>query len=158
MLKDNLAQAGVPDVSSVWCHEVGSSRMLHGVAIRQRYPGHSKQAGHIAGQCHATNYANKFVVVVDDDVDVTNLEELWWALLTRSDPATSIDIIDGTRTSPADPRIPPDQRDRGDITNSRAIIDACRPFHWKDQYPKVNAPTPEQAHRAFQRFGGLLKA
>ncbi len=157
MLKDGLAQAGVPDVAAVWCHEVGSSRMLHGVAIRQRYPGHSTQAGYIAAHCHATNYANKFVVVVDDDIDVTDLEQLWWAMLTRSDPATSIHVVDGTRTSPADPRIPPERRERGDITNSRAIVDACRPYHWKDRYPKVNAPTRERAQRAARRFGHLLK-
>jgi 4-hydroxy-3-polyprenylbenzoate decarboxylase len=131
--------------------------MLHGVAIRQRYPGHAKQAGHIAAQCHATNYANKYVVVVDDDIDVTNLEELWWALITRSDPATSIDLIHGARTSPADPRLTPEQRARGDLTNSRAVIDACRPFHWRDQFPIVNAPTAEQARRARDKFGHLLR-
>ncbi len=157
MLKQALADAGVPDVANVWCHEVGSSRMLHGVAIHQRYPGHAKQAGHIAAHCHATNYANKYIVVVDDDVDVTDLEELWWALLTRSDPASSIDIIAGTRTSPADPSLTPEQRARDDLTNSRAVIDACRPFHWRDQFPKVNAPSPAQAKKAHERFGHLLE-
>ena len=157
MLKQALADAGVPDVANVWCHEVGSSRMLHGVAIHQRYPGHAKQAGHIAAQCHATNYANKYIIVVDDDIDVTDLEELWWALLTRSDPANSIDIISGTRTSPADPSLTPEQRARDDLTNSRAVIDACRPFHWRDQFPKVNAPSPAQAKKARDRFGYLLE-
>ncbi len=157
MLKQALADSGVPDVTGVWCHEVGSSRMLHGVAIHQRYPGHAKQAGHIAAQCHATNYANKYIVVVDDDIDVSDLEELWWALLTRSDPATSIDIIAGARTSPADPSLTPEQRARDDLTNSRAVIDACRPFHWRDQFPKVNAPSPAEARKAHERFGHLLE-
>lgn len=157
MLKQALKDSGVPDVTGVWCHEVGSSRMLHGVAIKQRYPGHAKQAGHIAAVCHATNYANKYIVVVDEDVDVANLEELWWAMITRSDPATSMDIIHGARTSPADPRIRPEQRPTGDFSHSRAVIDACRPFHWKDEFPAVNAPTPEQARVARERFGYLLK-
>ena len=157
MLKDNLQAAGVPDVSAVWCHEVGSSRLIHGVAINQRYPGHAKQAGHIALQCRATNYANRYVAVVDDDIDVTNLEELWWAILTRSDPATSIDIVDGAWTSPADPRLTPEKRARDDITNSRAVIDACRPYHWRDRFPRVNAPTPDRARRAREKFGFLLE-
>ncbi|MEE2969178.1 MAG: UbiD family decarboxylase [Pseudomonadota bacterium] len=157
MLKDNMVAAGVPDVSAVWCHEVGSSRLLHGVAIKQRYPGHAKQAGHIALQCRATNYANRYVVVVDDDIDVSNLEELWWAILTRSDPATSIEVVKGAWTSPADPRLTPEQRANDDITNSRALIDACRPFHWRDQFPPVNAPTPEQARLAREEFGYLLE-
>jgi 4-hydroxy-3-polyprenylbenzoate decarboxylase len=46
--------------------------------------------------------------------------------------------------TPLDPRIEPERKARGDFTNSRAIIDACRPWHWRDAFPKVNAPTPEQ--------------
>ena len=56
-----------------------------------------------------------------------------------------------------DPRIPPEQKDMGDNTNSRAIIDACRPFHWRDKFPKVNMPSPELARRAMEKFGYLLK-
>ncbi|MCZ6813240.1 MAG: UbiD family decarboxylase, partial [Alphaproteobacteria bacterium] len=29
-------------------------------------------------------YAGKYVVVVDEDIDVTNLEEVMWAMVTRS--------------------------------------------------------------------------
>ena len=156
MLKQNLADAGVPDVTGVWCHEIGASRLLHGVAIKQRYPGHSTQAGQIAAQCRATNYANRFVIVVDDDIDVTNLEQLIWAMCTRCDPATSINIINGAWTSPADPRTSPEKRARGDITNSRAIIDACRPYYWKDEYPPVNAPGPDVLREAREKFGYLM--
>ncbi len=157
VLKKNILDAGVPDVRAVWCHEIGGARMLHGVAITQRYPGHARQAGHIAAQCRAAVYAGKFVVVVDDDVDVANLEELIWAMITRCDPATSIDIIQGAWTSPADPRLTPEQRAAGDITNSRAVIDACRPYHWRDQFPMVNAPSAEVARKAREKFGFLLE-
>jgi 4-hydroxy-3-polyprenylbenzoate decarboxylase len=127
------------------------------VSIKQRYGGHPKQAGHVAAMCHAGAYAGKFVIVVDDDIDVSNLDELLWAMLTRSDPATCIDIITNTWSTPLDPRIPPDQKDKGDNTNSRAIIDACRPFHWRDKFPKVNMPSPEVARKAREKFGYLLK-
>ncbi len=157
VLKKNILDAGVPDVRAVWCHEIGGARMLHGVAITQRYPGHARQAGHIAAQCRAAVYAGKFVVVVDDDVDVANLEELIWAMITRCDPATSIDIIQGAWTSPADPRLTPEQRAAGDITNSRAVIDACRPYHWREQFPMVNAPSAEVARKAREKFGFLLE-
>ena len=145
LIRKNIAAAGVPDVTAVWAHEVGGSRMLLGVSIKQRYAGHSKQAGHVAAMCHAGAYAGKYVIVVDDDIDVSNLEELMWAMLTRSDPATSIDIITKTWSTPLDPRMPPEQKDAGDNTNSRAIIDACRPFHWRDRFPKVNMPSAETA-------------
>ena len=157
MLKQELAAAGVPDVTQVWCHEVGASRMLHGIAIKQRYPGHAKQAGMLAASCGSTVYGCKFVIVVDDDVDVSNLEELMWAMATRCDPATSIDILRRMRTTPADPRLTPEQRAVRDYTNSRAVIDATRPFEWMDKFPKVNAPSPEVARKAHERFGYLLR-
>lgn len=157
MLKQNLDDAGVPDVTGVWCHEIGASRMLHGISITQRYPGHAAQAGHIASQCRAAVYSGKWVIVVDDDIDVTNLDELIWAMLTRTNPENSIDIIHNAWTSPADPRVTPTQRAIGDITNSRAIVNACRPFHWRHEFPKVNAPSPEQARKAREMFGYLLK-
>jgi UbiD family decarboxylase len=147
----------VPDVTTAWAHEIGTARLLLGVAVRQRYPGHARQAGHIAAMCHAGAYAGRYVIVVDNDIDVSNLDDLVWAMLTRSDPATSIDIIRNAGSTPLDPRIEPERKAKGDFTNSRAIIDACRPRHWPDQFPKVNALSPEAARVAWQRFGHLLK-
>jgi 4-hydroxy-3-polyprenylbenzoate decarboxylase len=156
MLRDEIEKAGVPDVVAAWAHEIGNSRLLLAVSIKPRYPGHSKQAGHVAAMCHAGAYAGRYVVVTDDDVDVTDLQELTWAMLTRSDPATSIDIVKDAWSTPLDPRIPPWEKEKGNLTNSRAIIDACRPYHWRDQYPLVNAPSPDIARKARERFGYLL--
>ena len=86
LIKQNMTNAGVPGVSQVWCHEIGGARMLHAVSITQRYPGHAVQAAHIAAQCGASAYASKYVVVCDDDVDVTNLDHMLWAMITRTDP------------------------------------------------------------------------
>ena len=112
-MKHNIEAAGVPDVKAVWCHEVGGSRMLLAVAIKQRYPGHAPQAGHIACQCHAGAYAGKWVIVTDDDIDVTDLEELIWAALFCADPADDIDFIRSAWTPNADPRLRPGEREKG---------------------------------------------
>ncbi len=156
LLRENLEKAGIPGVTSVWAHEAGGSRLLLGVAIDQRYPGHSGQAGHIAAQCHVGAYCGRYVMVVDDDVDPSDLHELMWAVATRSDPATSIDIVRNAWSTPLDPRIEPARKAAGDNTNSRAIIDACRPFHWREQFPKVNRPSREMRRLALERFGDLL--
>ncbi len=37
----------------------------------------------------------KITIVVDDDIDPTNEDDLWWAVATRCDPASSIDIFAG---------------------------------------------------------------
>ena len=73
------------------------------ISIKQRYPGHATQAGHVAAQCGASAYASKYIVVVDEDVDVTNLDNLMWAMITRTDPKESIQFISGSWDSPADP-------------------------------------------------------
>ena len=97
----------------------------------------------------------RIVVVVDEDVDVTNLEEVIWAVCTRCDPASGIDIIHNMWSSALDPVISPDDRKAGKLYNSRAIIDACRPFHWKDDFQEVNAPTPEARREAWAKWGHL---
>jgi UbiD family decarboxylase len=156
MVKQNMTAAGVPEVQQVWCHETGGSRLLHGVSIKQRYPGHAVQAGMIAAQCGAAAYACKYVVVVDEDIDVTNLEQLIWALCTRSDPKESIQFIEGSWDSPADPRISPEKRAARDMTHSVAVINACKPWVWRDQFPPSNAPSAEVARKAVEKFGWLL--
>lgn len=157
LLRENIEKAGVPGVVAAWAHEVGNARLLLAVAVTQRYPGHAKQAGHIAAQCHVGAYCGRYVIVVDDDIDVSSLEEVTWALLTRSDPATSIDIIRGAWSTPLDPRIEPERKAAGDYTNSRAVIDACRPWSWRDQFPAVNMPSPQERREALARFGHLMK-
>jgi 4-hydroxy-3-polyprenylbenzoate decarboxylase len=157
MLKKNMQDAGVPDIRAVWCHEVGGARMLVGVSIVQRYPGHARQAGQIAASCQLGAYAGKWVVVVDDDIDVSNQNELLWAWLFFADPARDMDIFHGGWTSPADPTVTPWARAKGDLTNNRAIVDACRPFHWRKDFPETNVPGPDFARRAREKFSWLLE-
>jgi UbiD family decarboxylase len=156
-LKQELEKAGLSGIKSVWAHEVGNARMLLAIAIEQRYGGHAAQVGHVASQCHVGAYAGKYVMVVDDDVDVSDLEELMWAVITRSDPATSIDIIHHAWSTALDPRIPPADKAKGKLTNSRAIIDATRPYDWRDQFPKVNMASPERARKAKEKYSYLLE-
>ena len=156
MVKQNMTAAGVPEVAQVWCHEIGGSRLLHGVAIKQKYPGHATQAGFIAAQCGAAAYASKYVIVVDDDVDVTNLDHLLWAMLTRTEPKESIQFIQNAWDSPADPRLAPEKRAVGDMTHSVAVINACKPYHWRDKFPPSNSPSPEVTRKAKEKFGWLL--
>ncbi len=158
LLKEQIEAVGVPDVQAVWCHECGGARMFNAVSIKQRYPGHATQAGQVASQCRVGAYAGKFTVVVDEDIDVTDLGDVMWALCFRTDPATAIDFIKTGWSTGLDPSIHPDRKEVGDTTNSRAIINACRPFHWKDRYPRVNMPSPELWAKAKEKWGWLLSS
>ncbi len=137
MIWDELERAGVPDVVGVWCPPEGNTRLLTAVAIRQRYPGHARQAGVIASQCHAAAYLGRFTIVVDEDIDPADMKDVLWALTTRCDPAEDIEIFRRCWSGPLDPIIPKGQKG----FNSRAIIDACRPYEWlKDFPPSVKVP------------------
>jgi 4-hydroxy-3-polyprenylbenzoate decarboxylase len=138
MIWNALDEAGVPDVKGVWAHPAGG-RFLTIVSIHQRYPGHAKQAAVLASQSRSGAYLGRYVVVVDDDIDITNSEEVLWAISSRSDPAESIDILRRTWSGPLDPRIPRDQVGH----NSRAVIDATRPYEWRDKFPNVSGPSRE---------------
>jgi 4-hydroxy-3-polyprenylbenzoate decarboxylase len=87
---------------------------------------------------------------------VTDLEHLLWAMLMRTDPKQSIQFIEGSWASPADPALPPDRRKAGDMTHSVAVINACKPYHWRDQFPPSNTPSAETIRKAREKFGWLL--
>ena len=135
---DALEAAGVPGVKGVWKLRGGGSRLITVVAIEQQHPGHAKMAGLVATGCGPAAYLGRLTIVVDDDVDITNPTEVLWALATRWDPQTQTDIVDGCWTGHIDPVLQPAKRAVGDITNSRAIIYAVRPYHWREEFPKVN--------------------
>jgi UbiD family decarboxylase len=133
-VKDRLRRAGVPGVTGVWYHECGCLYFWSVVAIKQQYPGHARQAGHVAALCGEVSGWGRYIIVVDDDIDPTNLEDVVWALSTRSDPATSTDFIQKTSTGSLDPLA---RKPAEVFYTSRAVIVACKPYEWMDKFPKV---------------------
>lgn len=152
LIWQELEAAGVPDVRGVWCHEAGGARLLTIVSIKQRYPGHARQAGMVAAYCHAGGYLGRYVIVVDDDIDVTNTNDVLWALTTRSNPEIDIEIIRRSWSGPLDPIIPKEKKGH----SSRAIVDACRPYEWIKDFPPVAESSPEVRRSAEEKWGKLL--
>ena len=113
------------------------------ISIAQQYAGHAKQAALVAGQCRAGAYLGRYIIVVEEDIDPYNTDEVLWAIWTRSDPEESAEVIRNCWSTPLDPRISPEKRAKGDFTNSRLIIDATRPFHWRKEFPPVGAANRE---------------
>ena len=152
LIWDEMEKAGVPDVKGVWLTVSGGSRLILVVAIKQRYPGHARQAALVASQCHAGAYLGRYVIVVDDDIDPTNTDDMLWAMASRSDPEIDIDIIRRCWSGPLDPIIPPGKKG----FNSRAIIDACRPFEWMKDFPKVAESSKEVLDATAKKWGPVL--
>lgn len=144
---NQLEDMGVPGIEGVCSDPAGGSRLWTVVSIDQQYAGHAKQVGLLAGQIPQNAFMNRHVIVVDDDVDPWDRAEVIWALSTRVHPPRDIDIIDRTlgdrldsvRGIPWNQDIPKEDSQ----FNARTVIDACRSFEHRDEYPPVAEISPE---------------
>lgn len=151
LLYNELKKNAIPDVRDVWISEVGQQQLIV-VSIKQRYAGHAKQAALLASQCRTGAYQGRYVIVVDDDINPHNIQDVLWALCTRSDPVDDIDIIRKAWSTPLDPMI---HKSASPFVNSRAIIDACRPFERIEDFPRTIELKPDLVERVKRKWKGL---
>jgi 4-hydroxy-3-polyprenylbenzoate decarboxylase len=147
----NLEANGVTDIVGAWQHV---AQLMTVVALRQRYAGHAKRAGLIAA---AQSYMGRIVVTVDEDVDPSNLADVMWAIATRCEPSEAVDIVRNAWSSALDPRITAADRSSGQTSHSKMIIDACKPFAWKDAYPVTSALTQDEARAIEDKWMSVLR-
>lgn len=151
-LWEHLERSGITDVQGVWGFYNG---LLTVVSLKQRYAGHAKQALiTAAGFRHGD--MKTYYVTVDDDIDPTNQEEVLWAMCTRVDPTTAVDVVRDAWTADLDPRVSPARRAAGDLTVGRMLINACKPFAWREQFAKTNVFGAEDRQKLQAKWGDLL--
>lgn len=148
----DLERAGVEGIRGVWCAEAGGSRIFTTVSIEQLYPGHAKQVVMATASCHSGAYANRYTVVVDEDIDPSDINDVIWAMCTRVDPREDIEIIRRGWSSPLDPMSYPLDFRR---FNARVLIDACRPYERRDSFPRVAKASPELRSRIIKKWKHL---
>ena len=119
LLKQQLQKAGLSGIKAAWASEVGNTRMLLTIAIEQRYGGHAAQVGHVASQCHVGAYAGKYVIVVDDDIDITNNQAVIQAMATRMQASRDLFIVPSVTHDELDP-----SQQRGLPVSDKVGIDA----------------------------------
>ena len=121
----DLQKLGVPGIQGVWSIPEAAGWGMTVVSIKQMYAGHAPQVMALAAQCTAGAYFGKYVIVVDEDIDPTNVGQVLWAMATRSRPSQSIDILRETWSTFLDPSLnPPEIRPWG----SKALINACMDY------------------------------
>jgi 4-hydroxy-3-polyprenylbenzoate decarboxylase len=147
----NLDAAGVTDVVGAWQHV---SQLMTVVALKQRYDGHAKRAALVAA---AHSYMARLIVVVDEDVDPSDLNDVMWAVATRCEPSEQIDIVRNAWSSALDPRISAADKSRGITAHSKLIIEACRPFAWIGKFPPTSALSLAEARAIEEKWGAALK-
>ncbi|MGH7091624.1 MAG: UbiD family decarboxylase [Stellaceae bacterium] len=148
---DELEMMGVTDIAGAWQHV---AQLMTVVALTPRYAGHSKRAGLIAA---AQSYMARIVVTVDEDVDPSDLADVMWAVATRAEPSETVDVVRQAWSSALDPRLPPEARSRGDTAHSKLIIDACRPFAWRDAFPITSALSESERRAIAEKWRDKLK-
>ena len=152
MIQDALVRTGLPGVEGVWAHEVGGGRQFLVVSVHQQYAGHVRQAGYLTAQLPAAAYMNKFVVVVDGDVNPRSLNDVMWAVCTRTEPARDIEVMRDTWGSRVDPLREPGAA----AFNTRTVIDACRPWERLDSFPVVAEASRELLDRVRNKWPDVL--
>jgi 4-hydroxy-3-polyprenylbenzoate decarboxylase len=156
LIWNELERAGIQGIMGAWSHEAGGGRLFNVLSIQQRYPGHAKQVGMAAASCQAGAYANRFVVVVDDDIDPTNTDEVIWALCTRTDVVRDLDVMRRCWSTSLDPMAY--QGEGTGFFNDRLVIDACRPYDRLDTFPAVARLDRTDAARIRARWSTLFSA
>jgi 4-hydroxy-3-polyprenylbenzoate decarboxylase len=74
----------------------GCSYRLAVVSMRKQYPGHARRVMFGIWSFLRQFMYTKFIIVVDDDIDVRDWKEVIWALTTRVDPQRDSVIVDNT--------------------------------------------------------------
>ena len=91
-----LLQKQFPEIVDFYLPPEGCSYRLATVSIRKQYPGHAKRVMFGIWSVLRQFMYTKFIIVVDDDVDVRDWKEVIWAMTTRVDAARDTLIAENT--------------------------------------------------------------
>ncbi len=91
-----LLQRQFPEITDFHLPPEACSYRLAVVQIRKAYPGHARRVM-MGVWSHLRQFMyTKFVLVVDEDVDVRDWKEVVWAMTTRMDPVRDCMMIENT--------------------------------------------------------------
>ncbi len=91
-----ILQKQFPEIVDFYLPPEGCSYRMAVVSMKKQYPGHAKRVMLGIWSFLRQFMYTKFVVVVDEDVDIRNWEDVIWAITTRMDPARDTTIIENT--------------------------------------------------------------
>jgi 4-hydroxy-3-polyprenylbenzoate decarboxylase len=91
-----LLQKQFPEISDFYLPAEGCSYRMAVVSMKKQYAGHAKRVMMGIWSFLRQFMYTKFIVVVDDDVDIRSWEDVIWAITTRIDPIRDTVLIDNT--------------------------------------------------------------
>lgn len=118
----------------------------------------ARSAASIGRALAKLNFGQKFIYLVDADVDIRDAETLNWAISTRVDPVRDVTLVDGIQTWQLDPSVMRRAEcdglalDAAPYASSIAVVDATL----KCRVPAISLPPAEAMHRVraeWSRYG-----
>lgn len=140
----NALRRNLPGVSAVHVPSNTAGALLAVVRMEKTAEGQPQQAIMAA---LGTEFYCKCVVVVDEDVDIFNLSDVAWAVLTRTRAERDINFIHGAMGAILDPTSDPE-----DHTLTKVGVDATKPSG-RDFAERLHIPEERRA-----RVRGILES
>ena len=91
-----ILQKQFPEIIDFYLPPEGCSYRMAVISMKKQYAGHAKRVMLGTWSYLRQFMYTKFVIVVDDDIDVRNWQEVIWAITTRMDPARDLTILENT--------------------------------------------------------------
>ncbi|GAB2180117.1 4-hydroxy-3-polyprenylbenzoate decarboxylase [Denitratisoma sp. agr-D3] len=91
-----LLQKQFPEITDFYLPPEGCSYRLAVVSIKKQYPGHAKRVMFGIWSFLRQFMYTKFIIVVDEDVDIRSWQEVIWAITTRMDASRDTLLADNT--------------------------------------------------------------
>jgi 4-hydroxy-3-polyprenylbenzoate decarboxylase len=91
-----ILQKQFPEIVDFYLPPEGCSYRMAVISMKKQYAGHAKRVMLGTWSFLRQFMYTKFVIVVDDDVNVRNWQDVIWAMTTRMDPARDLTILENT--------------------------------------------------------------
>lgn len=91
-----ILQKQFPEIVDFYLPPEGCSYRMAVVSMKKQYAGHAKRVMMGVWSFLRQFMYTKFVIVVDDDVNVRSWEDVIWAITTRMDPARDTTLVENT--------------------------------------------------------------
>jgi 4-hydroxy-3-polyprenylbenzoate decarboxylase len=91
-----LLQRQLSEITDFYLPPEGCSYRLAVISIRKQYPGHAKRVMFGIWSILRQFMYTKFLIVVDDDINIRDWKEVVWAMTTRMDPVRDSVTVENT--------------------------------------------------------------
>jgi len=91
-----LLQKQFPEIADFYLPPEGCSYRMAIVSMKKQYAGHAKRVMFGIWSYLRQFMYTKFIIVVDDDIDIRSWQEVIWAITTRMDPVRDTLLVENT--------------------------------------------------------------